>query len=338
MADYEDRDPWDPMPPRILKSLANLPNYVQDNREMTVDGRKYIFKIDDWRQAHGTTTNLRGYESDDVEMYGFAILLSENKVLLEVWNDSEINCWAEFDLSSGSQIFLRIDEVEPYMSRYVTEKAVIDDYLQEIETEYSTEAMRYCHYYFESDKDEDLMKLKSLEGRSLARRLRGVRKEAEQHFERDDRDGTWRGVCILELALDRIFKGSEFESSLWAETDLIGNTALAWGGKRQKWYIRQARKHIPFIASLYEKTDEEFRKSELWAIMLHQLLYSMMFRNWVGQGEDDIENLSWISRRGERNGGKDAEIVAVFLAKLLKTDLPTRRERKYIKSLIRRNR
>ena len=47
-------------------------------------------------------------------MYGFAILLARESVLLEVWNDCELNCWVEFDLPTGHDIFIRLEELYPH--------------------------------------------------------------------------------------------------------------------------------------------------------------------------------------------------------------------------------
>lgn len=338
MIENGDGDPWGAMPPRFLKSLMNLPNYIRHDQDMEVEGSEFHFRIEDYRHSHGTSTSLRGFATEDIEMYGFAILVSDCKVLLEIWNDRELNCWSEFDLSSNSQIFVKRDELGPYISRYVPNDTVIEHYLREIESDYSTLSMQYCHYYFESDRIRDLRKLESLKGLNTEQKFSEVQKEAELHFERNNKEGTWRGVCILNHARTLIFKGSEFEPYLWAEVYLIGNTALNWGGKSQKWYIRRARKYIPFISLLYEKTDEECRKSELWDLIFDQLLTSMMFRNWLRQGKDKIKDLSRISSKGETSGGKDAKIAKVFLEELLRTNLPTRKERKHVKSLVYRKR
>lgn len=334
-----------PTPPRVVEALLPMSNYIRGNTTRQMNGYTsseatletdagYLrFEINEARDSHGTSAKISGFGSEEIVVFGLPLLYSDKKILLEVWNDGELNCWCEYDLEARTEVFLRRNELDSYLSRYVQDSDVRDAYFRDIERIYGTESLNYCHYYFESDKVEDrhllldrCSNIKSLEGRwSLVKEI------AERHLNRNERQSTWRGLCVLWLANELFFKGSEIEPRLRAEYDLLGNTALSWGGHSQKELIRRARRYLPFVTQIFERTTEVDRSREVWKVAYHQVLIGLIFREVAQQGNERLEDLKWLMKKATGGDDADKRIAKLFLAGLPATGLLSRLEKKVLR-------
>lgn len=326
--------------PRVVEALFPLPNYlrgsatrmdgcVRTDAAVQTDVGPLRFEIYQARESHGTSARIHGFGSEAIDILGLPILLAGKKVLLEIWNDSELNCWCEYDLDTKTDVFLRRGELEAYLARYIQDTVVKEAYLRDVQRFYGTEALNYCHYYFESDKVEDRRVL--LEGcatiEPLERRWSAVKQIAEGHLDRNERQSTWRGLCVLWLANEVFFKGSDIEPKLLAEYCLLGDTALSWGGQSQRRLIRRARRYLPFVTRLFEKTTEADRGREVWAVAYYQMLTGLIFRVFYRQGSEQVENLKWLMKKMKDGEAADQRIAGLFLEGLPSTGLLSRQEK-----------
>lgn len=330
-----------PLPSRIVQAFLPLPNYIRAGVITQLEGYFLIkatletdvgqlrFEIYDTRDSHGTSAKISGFGPSDINVYGLPILYAEKKILLEIWNDSELNCWCERDLVSGTDVFLRKSGLESYLSRYIKDAAAKDAYLREVHPLHSTGALNYCHYYFESDKIQDrrvlLEACAGIEG--LGERWSVVKRIAEGHLIQNDRQSTWRGLCVLWLANDLFFKHSEIEPKLLAEYHLLGSTALNWGGLSQLDWIRKARQHLPFVTRLFEGTSEADRSREVWNVA-DEVLIGLIFREGARQGSEKLDNLKWLAKMAESVDDADKRVAMLFVDGLPQTGLLTKQEKK----------
>ncbi|MEE9341912.1 MAG: hypothetical protein V3V21_09700 [Thermoplasmata archaeon] len=319
--------------PRLLDSLSHLPNYIRDGGTLEAGGRELEFHIEDSRGSHDTGTIVSGLGSEDVRMYGFAILLARECVLLEVWNDHELNCWAEYDLSTRQQIFIRRQELGPFLEKYVSDEDVRGRYMEEIDPDFSTDALRHRRYYFASEWKEDRrMLLEMCGGLSLAKTAEAVNELAWMYFRNNSKDGTWRGVCVLQHAYQLYLKGTELEPEFLARIMLIGNTAVDWDAHPQEWYINESLKFLPFVTSLFERSDEAFRETELWDVMMSELLIPFLSRKWHDEAFEKAQSLFVTMKNAQEAGAMPREVTRLFMKGLLKGKLLTREEAQRVKT------
>jgi hypothetical protein len=321
------------LPPRILTSLIMHPSYVKEDIYYDYEGKQISFKIIDDRQAHWTSSKISGIENEENKAEGYAILYNKGKFLLEIWNDGELNCWSEFDLESRKQIYLRKNELFDRLEKYIPELEIRQAYINEIEKDYSEEAFSVSHYYFESDmkKDETIL-LDSLEGIiDINERWDIVKKLSEERFKNNEREQTWRGLCLLIQAHKLFFRGTSIEPIILAEQFLIGNTALGWGGKSQKSWINLARKFRPITIKLFEMTNEKDREREIWNALIYDLLTSIIFSSGIKQYYPKKGDYEVIIRLTEAGDDKDRLMTKTLFKWLIKNKFITYKERVYLK-------
>jgi hypothetical protein len=316
LADYEDFK----MDPRIINSLKEHPNYIIQNKKFLYMDREIEFSFEDYRESHGTSTKIIGLDKG-INIYGYGILFKSGKILLEVWNDKELNCWSEYDINQKEPIFIKLEELEPYLTYYVPEKHIKDNYLQEIKSDFSTEALSVCHYYFKSDQESDEKMLQNVIG-NLAdpeEQWKILRKVVNKYYQQNNRDVTWRAICVMKKSNEIYFKGTSIEPLILSEVHLFGNTVLSWGGKTQLQWMAIAKKYLPIYRILYEITNEKDRERESWKIITYQILTNLVFSHLsITDSGPDFEEYSQIINIAKRGDDKDKLIVKTALIWLLK--------------------
>jgi hypothetical protein len=313
--DYEDFK----LDPRNIKSLEENPNYIIQNKKFSYKDMVIEFLYEDYRESHGTSTNVFGIK-EDVSFFGYGILFKSGKILLEVWNDSELNCWSESHFENTEQIFIRLEELEPYLSYYVPEKQERDIYLKEVQSDFSTEALKYCHYYFKSEQvaDEQMIKNALREHKEPKDQWNIVKKIIEDYYKQNNRDATWRAICIMEMSNELFFKGTVIEPIVLSEAHLFGATALSWGGKTQLQWMTIAKRYLPLYRILYEITDEKDRERESWKIITYQLLTNLVFSHAsISDNGPDLQDYLQIINIAKRGDDRDRLIVKTALKWLI---------------------
>ena len=303
--------------PRKIKALKNHSNYIVQNKKFPYKNRMIEFSIEDDRESHGTITKIIGLD-EDISVLGYGILFKSNRILQEQWNDSELNCWLEYNIENKEEIYIRLSELGPYLLSYIPEKEIRDKYLEEIQQFFSTEAFNYVHYYFTSDQnaDEEMLKKEIGNLTDPQKQWKTVKKIVQEHIDQNTKDTTWRAICIMIKSNENFFKGTAIESTVLSEIHLC-NEVLGWGGKTQLEWMAIMKKYLPIYRTMYEITDEKDRNREIWHISVNEIFPDIYYRKIAKyRNEQNFEEYSQVINIAKRGDNKDKLIVRTILKML----------------------
>lgn len=320
-------------------SLVELPNYITEHKTYTIEECSVSFRIDDDRDSHGTTTVISGVSEVPILIHGYAILFTQDAILLEIWNDGELNCWLEFDLVTSERRYIRREELTPYLRRYV-DNSHIENYLGDIADFFTADALTYCHYYFECDKRHDAQVLHQIcqENQDERRRLGIVKGHAEDFFLQNSSETTWRGICFLHHASEICFHTSAYHAQLNAECTLLGHTALSWGGHSQRTLISMVRHYLPLVEFLFKQIPQAAVSHPLFKMLFENLLCHLIFRKISDHLRTAVKNLEQVFAHIQEKDGRDEDIVRAFMRELLCTDLLTKEEHAFVQQQLQESR
>ncbi|MCA9394297.1 MAG: hypothetical protein KC900_08845 [Candidatus Omnitrophica bacterium] len=321
------------LPPREIKCFEGLPNYVREGTAYELNGKHVTFETEDWRESHGTKAQIKGWEDNDVEVYGYPVLIAFPKLLLEVWNDEELNCWTEYDFTTEKLSFIRRKELSGYIGTYGVDKRLLMEYLAEITPVFGTAALKVCHYYFQSDRDIDDAFLESKCDiiSDPIKRWNRIRKYSHQFLRGYTNHGIVRCGFILDEAYRKYFKDTSLEPTLAAECDIIWRIVSGWGGKLKYILHDHGRRYQPILETLYRVADSDIRQTPAWKIIMGRgyggLFFNLIFRRIYNQPSPTIRGCFKDLQLHREKFVNEKPLIDIFFQEVLKSDLLEEEER-----------